>query len=204
MKQRELSYTSPCLFTDLLFCSWFFSLPMLGWSQAFSIPCQLLSLHLECSYVRHRNKLMHQMVMEYWILPFPCNVFFMNLFRDWLYSLSCGFMRFSNTIESFFRFRCLDFFFYDTTVSRTHTWENALLHGIAAAFGVSKFRLSKFWHIRVSVFRLWPFLFFYSLSWWHIVKWMRALLFLSHDVSVRVGHTIYWVYTRTTAVWLHT
>ena len=31
---------------------------------------------------------------------------------------------------------------FETMVSRMHAWENALLHGIAAAFDVSKFRLA--------------------------------------------------------------
>ena len=47
--------------------------------------------------------------MQYGILYFPCNVLFMNPFRDWLYSLSCGCMCFSNTIESCLCFRCSGF-----------------------------------------------------------------------------------------------
>ena len=49
--------------------------------------------------------------MQYKILPFSRDVFFMNPpFRYWLYSLSCGFMCFSNTTESGLCFRCLGIF----------------------------------------------------------------------------------------------
>ena len=36
----------------------------------------------------------------------------------------------------------LAFSVFETTVCRMHAWENALLHGIAAALGVSNFRLA--------------------------------------------------------------
>ena len=55
--------------------------------------------------------------MQYRIMPFFCDVFFMNPFR------SC-------------------FFCCETTVFRLHAWGNALLHGIAAAFDVSNYRLA--------------------------------------------------------------
>ena len=35
-------------------------------------------------------------------------------------------------------------------------------------------------------------------------EWMRAVLFLSHDASARVGHAVHKVRTRTTTVWRHT
>ena len=75
--------------------------------------------------------------MQHRVLSFSWNVFFMSPLRHWLYS-SCGFMCFSDTTESSLRFRCLGL------VSRMHAWENALLHGIAAAFDVSNFRLAFF------------------------------------------------------------
>ena len=35
-------------------------------------------------------------------------------------------------------------------------------------------------------------------------NWMRAVLFLSHDASARVGHAVHRVRTSTTTVWIHT
>ena len=51
-------------------------------------------------------------------------------------------MCFSNTTESCLCFRFLAFPVFETPVSRMLAWENALLHGIAAAIGVSNFRFA--------------------------------------------------------------
>ena len=43
----------------------------------------------------------------------------------------------------------LAFSVFETTVSRVHAWENALLHGIAAAFDVTNFRLAFYINVYV-------------------------------------------------------
>ena len=119
--------------------------------------------------------------MQYRILPFSCNVFFMIPCCHWLYSLSCGFIWASaiqlNLVSAS---DALAVSVFQTTVSRMHAWRNALLRGIAAAFDVSNFRLafllmslflhhsdqqnkflSIFWHVRLLVSRL-PILVFLS------------------------------------------
>ena len=134
MKQSELycCFSVPLLWPP--FCSWLFSHPMLGWSQAFSIPCPLLPLPLDFFRLRHRNKFVNQIVMKYRILTFSCNVFLMNPFRYCLYSLSCGFMGFSDTTESGLCFRCLGFFCfwnngfpYACLKRRSFTWHCSCL-----------------------------------------------------------------------------
>ena len=45
-------------------------------------------------------------------MHFPCNVFFINPFRHWLYSLSCGFMGFIDATESGLCFKCLGLFLF--------------------------------------------------------------------------------------------
>ena len=80
--------------------------------------------------------------MQYRILPFSCNVFIMNPFRH--HSFLCLAASCASVIQlnQVFASSALAFSVFETTVSRMHAWENALLHGIAAAFDVTNFRLA--------------------------------------------------------------
>ena len=80
--------------------------------------------------------------MQYRILPFSSNEFFMNpSVTDSILCLvdSCASVIQLNLV---FASDALALCVFETTVSHMHAWENALLHGIAAAFDVSNFRLA--------------------------------------------------------------
>ena len=79
--------------------------------------------------LRRRNKFMQKIVMQYNILSFSCDVFFTNPFRHWLHSLSCGCASVKK-LNLVFASDALAFSVFETTVSRMHAWENALLDGI--------------------------------------------------------------------------
>ena len=85
---------------------------------------------------------MHQIVMQKGILSFSCNVIFVNPFvAD---SILCLVDSCASAIQSNFVFAsdALAFPVFVSAVFRLHAFEIALLHGIAAAFGVSNFRLA--------------------------------------------------------------
>ena len=84
--------------------------------------------------LRHRNKFMHQIVMQHRILPCSRDVFFVNLFvtdsnlslvDSWASVIQLNLVLVSDALA---------FSVIETTVSRMYAWGNALLHGIAAAF----------------------------------------------------------------------
>ena len=84
---------------------------------------------------------LHWFVMQHRILSLSRDVFFMNPFRYWLDSLSCGFMAFSDTTESGLCFRCLGFSLFLKQRFPVCMLEETLFY-IAAAFDVSNFRLA--------------------------------------------------------------
>ena len=67
---------------------------------AFFVHCCLCIQNFH--HMRHRNECVHQVVMQHWILPFPCKLTFMYFLRDRFHSRSCGFMTFHNAIEFLF------------------------------------------------------------------------------------------------------
>ena len=64
-----------------LLCFWFSSpaIPRFSWIFPFFIHCCHCCLYFHC--LRHRNKIVHQTVMMWWITPFSSNVVFMILGR---------------------------------------------------------------------------------------------------------------------------
>ena len=121
--------------------------------------------------------------MQHGIFSFPCNVLFMNSFRHWLYSVSCGMMGFNNTTESGLCFRCLGFFCfwsngfpYACLRERSCAWHcrclwyfqlsSCILNDVCVFFvtRINRINSSQF----SGMFKFWfldcPFLFFSSLS----------------------------------------
>ena len=111
MKQSELY----CCFSVLLLWPLFFALDFshipcwnsLKFFHSLSTAAFASGIFIACGI---GVILCTKIVMHYRILSFSRDVFFMNPFRDWLHSLSWGFMGFSNTTESGLCFICLGFF----------------------------------------------------------------------------------------------
>ena len=142
MKQSELYCYCSVLNLRPPSCSWLFSRPMLELSQAFPFPvhCCLCIRNHHC--LKHRNKFMHKIVMRYWIVPFSLQCVLHESFSSLTLLLSRGFMCFSKKTESSLCIWPLGFCFWHNGFPCACFVTDALLHGIAAAFGVSNFLLA--------------------------------------------------------------
>ena len=85
-----------------------------------------------------------RVVIHYRILFLPCNVTFINLVCREINSFLVDLFASATQLYHVFVSDALNFFVFGTTVFRMLALDNSLLHGIAAAIGVSDFCLA-FW-----------------------------------------------------------
>ena len=102
--KMNCSALHPCFIDHLFFYFWLLSGSTPKFSPIFPIPCPRCFRCRNFHSLRHRNKLVNQIVVLWWILTFSCNMVFMMIRYRISHTHSCGFISFQNTRKFCFNF----------------------------------------------------------------------------------------------------